>query len=178
MVCTGYVRDPAANAVDSNPEVGMRSIALLACAAALVACAGSEKPATDSATATPAPAPAAPATLSLADLAGKWTQKVRAENSDSVLVTAEVVATPDPSGWTIALPKRPLMPVRVTAAGDSLLVATGPYESVLRKGVQVTTSGVLRLQDGKLVGTTIAHYAGATGADSVVRLRTEMTRTP
>jgi hypothetical protein len=156
----------------------MRSIVLLACAAALVACAGSEKPSADSAAAaTPAPAPA-PATLSLADLAGKWTQKVRAENSDSVLVTAEVVATPDPSGWTIALPGRPVMPVRITVAGDSLLVATGPYESVLRKGVQVTTSGVMRLQDGKLVGITTAHYAGATGADSVARLRTEMTRTP
>jgi len=154
----------------------MRSIALLACVGALVACAGSEKPSADTAAAaTPAPAPA-PATLSLADLAGKWTQQVRAENSDSVLVTAEVVATPDPSGWTITLPGRPVMPVRITVAGDSLLTATGPYESVLRKGVQVTTSGVMRMQDGKLVGITIAHYAGATGADSVARLRTEMTR--
>ena len=155
----------------------MRFTPLLACAAVLVACAGSEKAPSDSAAAVPAPA-AAPTTLSLADLAGKWTQKVRAENSDSVLVTAEVVATPDPSGWTIALPGRPVMPVRITVAGDSLLVATGPYESVLRKGVQVTTSGVMRLQDGKLVGITTAHYAGATGADSVARLRTEMTRTP
>jgi hypothetical protein len=157
----------------------MRSIVLLSCAVALVACAGSEKPSADSAAATPAPAPApAAATLSLADLAGKWTQQVRAENGDSVLVTAEVVATPDASGWTIALPGRPVMPVRVTVAGDSIITATGPYESVLRKGVTVTTSGVMRLQDGKLVGTTIAHYAGATGADSVARLRTEMTRKP
>jgi len=59
----------------------MRFIPLLACAAVLVACAGSEKAPPDSATAAPAAA-AAPATLSLADLTGKWTQQVRAENSD------------------------------------------------------------------------------------------------
>ena len=67
------------------------------------------------------------------------------------------------------------MPVKVTADADSLMVSSGPYESVLRKGVQVTTQGVLRLVDGKLVGMTIARYSPA-GADSVVRLRTELTR--
>ena len=67
------------------------------------------------------------------------------------------------------------MPVRVTVSGDSIMTATGPYESVLRKGVQVTTDGVLRKQDGKLVGISTAHYRTA-GADSVVRLRIEMTR--
>jgi hypothetical protein len=101
---------------------------------------------------------------------------VRAENSDSVLVTAPVVATADPSGWTITLPGRPAMPMRVTVDGDSIIAAAGPYESVLRKGVQVTTESVLRRQDGKLVGMTIARYQGA-GADSVARLRTELTRT-
>ena len=155
----------------------MRFIPLLACVAVVGACAGSEKEPVDSAAAAPAPS-AAPATLSLADLTGKWTQQVRAENSDSVLVTSEVNATSDPSGWTITLPGRPAMPVRVTVDGDSIMTASGPYESVLRKGVQVTTSSVLRRQDGKLVGMTTARYAGATGADSVVRLRTEMTRLP
>ena len=154
----------------------MRPTALLCSAVLLVGCSGSEKaPAADSPAAAPAAAPAAPAALSIADLAGKWTQVVRAENSDSVLVTSVVVATADPNGWTITLPGRPAMPVRVSASGDSLLVASGPYESVLRKGVTVTTDGVLRLVDGKLVGITIAHYKPA-GADSVVRLRTEMTR--
>ena len=155
----------------------MRVTPLVACAAVLVACAGSEEAKPDSTAAAAAPAPAA-ATLSLADLAGKWTQQVRAENSDSVLVTSEVNATSDPSGWTITLPGRPAVPVRVTVDGDSIMTASGPYESVLRKGVQVTTSGVLRMQNGKLVGMTTARYSGATGADSVVRLRTEMTRTP
>ena len=152
----------------------MRATALLACAIVLSACAGAKEAPADSAAATSVSAPAA-AGISLADLAGKWTQQVRREDSDSVLVTSEVVATADPSSWTITLPGRPPMPVQVTASGDSLITASGPYESVLRKGVQVTTNGVLRLQDGKLVGITIAHYKGAQ-ADSVVRLRTEMTR--
>ena len=151
----------------------MRATVLSCFLLAVVACAkGEQMPAVDS----PAMAPAA-ATLSLADLAGKWTQRVMAEGSDSVLVTSELNATADASGWTITLPGRPAMPVQVMVDGDSVMTTTGPYESVLRKGVTVTTNGVSRLVDGKMVGMTIAHYT-TTGADSVVRLRTEATRTP
>lgn len=156
----------------------MRATALLCCTLLLVACGGEETPPADSAAAVaPAPAPA-PATISLAELAGKWTQTVRTETSDSVLVTGTINATADTTGWTITLPNRPPMPVRVRVDGDSVMNWSGPYESVLRKGVQVTTEGVLRKQpDGKLSGITIARYAGAR-ADSVVRLRTELTRAP
>ena len=157
----------------------MRSTALLCCTLLLVACGGSETPPADSATAVaPAPAPA-PAALSLAELAGNWTQTVRSETSDSVLVTARITATADTTGWTVTLPNRPPMPVRVRVDGDSVMNWSGPYESVLRKGVQVTTEGVLRKQpDGKLAGITIARYARPGGADSVVRLRTELTKVP
>ena len=157
----------------------MRSTAVLSCALLLAACGGSETPAADTAaTAAPAPAPAPVATLSLADLAGSWTQTVRREDSDSVLVTATIAATADTTGWMMTLPGRPPQPVRISVGGDSIVTATGPYESVLRKGVQVTTNGVLRRQpDGKLVGITVAHYQGG-GADSVVRLRTELTKAP
>ena len=156
----------------------MRSAAVLSCALLLVACGGSETPATDTAAIAAAPAPAPAPTLSLADLAGNWTQTVRTETSDSVLVTATITATADTTGWTVTLPGRQPMPVRVSVSGDSIMTATGPYESVLRKGVQVTTNGVLRRQpDGKLTGITIARYQGA-AADSVVRLRTELTKAP
>jgi len=63
----------------------------------------------------------------------------------------------------------------VDLAGDSIVADAGPYESALRKGVKVTTHSVFRLQDGKLVGTTVAHYA-TKGADSVLNLRSEGTR--
>ena len=65
----------------------------------------------------------------------------------------------------------------VAVAGDSIVTEAGPFESVLRKGVKVSTNSVLRLQNGKLVGTTIAHYA-TSGADSVRNLRIEGTRAP
>jgi hypothetical protein len=155
----------------------MRTAALVAFAALMVAACsrGEDAAKTDSPVA--APPAAAPAALSLADLVGKWSQETRGENSDSVLVKSEVNATADPAGWTITLPGRPPMPMKVTVSGDSLMTSTGPYESVLRKGVQVTTESVSRLKDGKIVGITTAHYK-TTGADSVVKLRTEMTRVP
>jgi hypothetical protein len=46
---------------------------------------------------------------------------------------------------------------------------------VRRKGVQVTTTGGLRLQNGNLVGTNTAHYKVKT-ADSVLVLNTTATR--
>jgi hypothetical protein len=65
--------------------------------------------------------------------------------------------------------------VRVLAVdADSVVTEAGPYESVLRKGVQVTTTTVTRYQNGALVGTTTARYSA--GPDSVLQLRFEGTR--
>ncbi|MGH7525848.1 MAG: hypothetical protein ACREMX_04005 [Gemmatimonadales bacterium] len=154
----------------------MRRFTLLCCAAVLVGCAKTEdRPATDSAAVAATAAP--PATLSLADVAGKWTVRATNEAGDSI-VTYVMTATADTSGWTFTFPKRKPVPVRVVAVdGDSVVTEAGPYESVLRKGVQVTTRNVTRLQGGKLVGTTKATYAGG-GADSVLMARTEGTREP
>jgi hypothetical protein len=114
-------------------------------------------------------APAAAATISLADVAGKW--KVRtADESGSHPVETVLIATADTSGWTATAPKRKPEPVRVVAvAGDSIVTEQGPRESFILKGVQVTTRNVSRLQDGKLVGVTEAHYALKDGRDSVSR---------
>jgi hypothetical protein len=158
----------------------MRAAAFCSCLAALVACAKTEKqPATDTGAATPTAAPAAtatPAALSLSSLAGKWAVRGTTEDAKSTVVTFDMVATADTSGWTINFPNRAPIPARVVAlAGDSIVTEAGPYESVIRKGVQVTTRTTLRLQDGKLVGETVAHYA-TSGPDSVVSLRMEGTR--
>jgi len=101
------------------------------------------------------------------------------EARDSTLVTYQLTATADTSGWTITFPNRKQpIPARVVAvAGDSLVMEAGPYESVLRRGVQVTTHGVLRLENGKLVGQTVAHYRTAR-PDSVRTIPMEGTRTP
>jgi glucose/arabinose dehydrogenase len=162
----------------------MRASAVLSCAILLIACAKKEQKAADTTAAAPpaaapapAPAPAPAATLSLADLAGKWTAKTLPENSDSVLVTSTITATADTTGWTIALPKRPVMPLHISVSGDSILYSTGTYESVLRKGVQVSTTGVLHKQGDKLVGINLGHYKVA-GGDSVRRFRMELTKQP
>lgn len=158
----------------------MRRIALCCCVVVLAGCnkpkeqpPAAEAPA--AAAETPA-APPAPAPLALADLAGKWNLRTMPENSDSTLISYEMVATGDTTGWVFHFPKRKPVPIRVVAvAGDSLVLEAGPYESVLRKGVQVTTRSVSRLQDGKLVGATTAHYK-TSGPDSVRQLRVEGTR--
>ena len=157
----------------------MHRLGLWCCVAVLVGCGKpKEQPAADTtAAAAPAPAPAAaaPASISLADVAGKWTMRTMPEDADTTLITWELVAKSDSSGWISNFSKRKPVPVRVVASGDSLMTESGPYESLLRKGVQVTTNSVLRLQDGKLVGTTLAHYK-TTGPDTLRRLRVEGTR--
>lgn len=149
----------------------MRCVGFVVSAAALLAACGGEKPAPEPAAPPPAPM------INLADVAGNWTVVSMAEGSDSVLVTYTIKATAADTGWMIMLPNRPAMPLTVMVMADSVMTSVGPYESVLRKGVQVSTNSMLRLQDGKLMGTTVAHYASA-GADSVVRLRITGTKAP
>ena len=157
----------------------MRTLGLLCCALVLVACEKpKEQPAADTAAMAapaPAPEPAAPAPISLADVAGKWTMRTMPADADTTLLTYELAVGPD--GWVYNFPKRKPIKATVTASGDSIVADAGPYESVLRKGVQVTTHGVLRLVDGKLVGTVAAHYATG-GADTVRMLRVEGTKNP
>ncbi len=147
---------------------------------ALVGCGTKEKapeatPAAEADAAAPAMAP--PPAFSLADAAGTWTYVARSPTGDTVLVTAELTATADAAGWTLSFPNRPPLPMQVTVSGDSVLTSVGPYESVLRKGVTVTTEGSARMVDGKLVGRSTAHYSVKT-ADSVRALITEATRKP
>jgi hypothetical protein len=153
----------------------MRFFVSLCCAAVVAGCSKPDAPPAADTTAVAAPAPAP---ISLAEVAGKWTVRTMAENSDSVLVTSEMTATADTSGWVTIVPGRPPLPTRVVeVAGDSITTEFGPFESVLRPGVQVTTRTVMRLRDGKLVGSLVARYV-TTGADSVTRLRLEATRAP
>ena len=155
---------------------------LLACAA-LAACTKPADRAADSAARTadsPAAAaavPAPPAAIALADVAGKWDMRSYSETGDSAVVRYELDAKSDTAGWTVTLPNRKAVPLHVQVSGDSIMMRSEPYESVLRKGVQVYTEGVLRLQGGKLVGMQMAHYK-TTGADSVSHRRTEGSRKP
>lgn len=107
--------------------------------------------------------------------AGRWKMRFM-DVSGGNPVEAELVATADGSDWSLKGPDRPPIRERVVAvAGDSIVTDAGPYESFIRKGVELRTRDVYRLQDGKPVGTMEAHYATSAG-DSVSRPRGEGTR--
>jgi hypothetical protein len=155
----------------------MRRLAFLCCAAVLTGCGKPEDRAPEDRTAmdTAPAAPAASPTISLADVAGKWKMRSTDEGGGNP-VEVEMVATADTSGWTLNSPKRKPISIRVVAvAGDSIVTESGPYESFIRKGMQVTTRTVTRLQGGKLVGTIDARYA-TKGGDSVAHRIIEGTR--
>jgi hypothetical protein len=137
----------------------MRRIALLCSATLLIACAKTETPPADTGMAVAPAPPPAPAPISLNDVAGKYDVTGKNEAGDSTLVTYELNATGDTTGWTITFPKRkPIAQRVVSVTGDSIVVEAGPYESAITKGVQVRTHTVYRLQDGKLMGRTVARY--------------------
>ena len=88
-----------------------------------------------------------------------------------------LTATGTPEGWKMAYANGLVVPVRVTASADSIITDAGPYASVRRKGVQVTTHSAFRKDGDKIVGTTVAHYS-TKGADSVLTLHSEGVRAP
>jgi hypothetical protein len=157
----------------------MRRMAFLCCTTvAVLGCSRSDDAPTGDTASAPVAATTAPAPISLADVAGRWTVRAVPETGDTTAVISQLNAGADTAGWTTTLPDRPPVATRVVlVSGDSIVTENGPYESVLRKGVQVRTRSVMRLRDGKLIGNTVATYS-ASGADSVLRLRTEGTRTP
>ncbi len=142
----------------------------LACSLLLIAACGpaGEQPPADSVPA------AAPPALTLADVAGTWNVVNISERGDTV--RSVLSGTADPSSWTTTLPGRDPVPVRVSIVGDSLITEAGPFESVLRPGIMVTTRTVSHLMGGRLMGTLEARYAGQ--ADSLMRGQIEGTRAP
>lgn len=134
----------------------------------LFGCAKSDNQAADTAA-------SEPSGLTAAALAGKWDMTAIPFSGDTTPTRFVLTATADNTGWTLNFPGRPPVPARITFDGDSVVTDAGPYESVRRKGVQVRTNTVMRLQGDTLVGTTVARYT-TQGRDSVLRLRTSGTR--
>jgi glucose/arabinose dehydrogenase len=161
------------------------SRATIACAASLLlaACAKNDQAAKDSVAAAaampapaPAPAPAAPA-LAPGDLSGKWQMRSVPESGKDTTPTKFVLTSTSDSTALVAFPSGVKVKQHVTFSGDSVIMRSDVYPSQRRKGVKVETEVVSRLQGGKLVGITTAHYKNA-GADSVLRLRTEGSKMP
>jgi len=162
-----------------TPFFALCTIVVLGCARKETPPAGAAADSAAGPAAAPAaePAMAAPANITAADVKGKWKVRVARIGSDSTLVSMVLDATGDPSTWTFNFTGQPPVPVKVTMDGDSIMTSAGPYPSAVRKGVKVSTNGVIRLLDGKLVGTSTAHYQGST-ADSVLELSLLGVRAP
>jgi len=145
----------------------MRAIALLLTAAVLTACAAKEEE---------APAPAPPAAPTVADFAGTWNVKSVLEGTPDT-VPSTITGTADAASWTMSLEGRPNIPVTVSMSGDSLVIQTAEYESVLRKGVMVTVRTANVLSNGTLMGNLVATYKTPEG-EQVVRGTTTGTKAP
>jgi len=158
-----------------------RASRLVLCCTALVvaACAKKEAPKDTTAAMAPAPAPAPAPALAAADVAGNWHfAAVPTTGKDTSATEFDLAASADTATWTMTFAKSKLkVPTTHTISGDTLTLTAGPFASQRRKGVKVSTVTVLKMDNGKLVGQTTAHYANA-GADSVAVLRTEGTKTP
>jgi hypothetical protein len=145
----------------------MRSISLLLAVAIVAACAPKEEPPT----AEPAP-PAAP----YAAYAGTWSTSSMVEGTpDPVIGSMTVMA--DGVGSTMSLPDRPNIPITVAMSGDSLVVTTAEYESVLRKGVMVTTRVASVMDGATMKGSLEATYKTPNGP-LVVKGTSESKRAP
>lgn len=141
----------------------MRRAVLLGLAVVFATCSRADSPpATDTAMAMTE----APAATSLASFAGMWDVNVMPEGSDSV-VTTHVLNVTDTAAWRLEFSDRQGAAVRVTGMrGDTVLAEAGPFESGVRRGMQVRTTNSYWLQDGKIMGRTTARYE-TTGPDTL-----------
>jgi hypothetical protein len=114
--------------------------------------------------------------LSLADFAGTWQNVVTLEGvEDPVATTTNATATPE--GWTMMLEGRPDIALTPSIVGDSLVVVSESYESILRPGVMTTVRTATVIENGEQVGSVVVTYSTPDG-EQQVRGSMRGTRTP
>ena len=111
----------------------------------------------------PAAPAAAPAAITIPAVAvGTWEGKTMIGPKDSVIATTITVISAD-GKTSLTLQNRPTMAGRVIAAGgDSVTVEVGPYESILKKGLQATTRTTNHYNGNTATGTFEAKYSDGT----------------
>jgi hypothetical protein len=91
---------------------------------------------------------------------GVWEGRSSVPPRDSVIATYTLTVTADASGLRMKLPNRdPQMPRIITAGGDSVVTETGPYDSVARPGLKVTTRTISHFNGDSLFGSFEARYS-------------------
>jgi hypothetical protein len=134
---------------------------LLLVAAVVTACAKSDAPKADTATAmAPAAAPAPePAKLTAADLAGTWNGESKLAGKDSVVSKWTVVNVTDSTGTLTNAGSKQKLPYSIKFDADSMISTSQPYVDEMTKGPKQVFHAVGWLKDGKLSGhstTTLA----------------------
>ena len=95
-----------------------------------------------------------------AGVAGTWEGKSMIGPKDSVVTGVVMTATAKRKGWVTKVPNRDPVPTRVIAAGgDSVVTESGPYNSVVRPGQQVTVRTTGHYNGDTMTGTFVATYA-------------------
>lgn len=134
----------------------MRFAVALLVVAAVSACAAKEEATPDSAATAVAAAP------TLADYAGTWQTTTILEGTPDT-VQSTLVGSADGSTWTMNLEGRPNIPVTASIVGDSIIMQSSEYESILRKGVMVTVRTAAVMSGGMMTGRIVATYKTPTG---------------
>ena len=140
----------------------MRIAPSLLVLATITACGGTKEAPADTTAAM-----AAPAMPTLATFAGTWQLSATLAGVEKPVLST-LTSSPDGATWTISLEGRPNVPMTASIVGDSLVAVSAEYESVLRKGVMVTTRTASVLVDGALTGNLVATYKTPKGEEVVV----------
>ena len=110
--------------------------------------------------------PAAVATPTPADFAGEWQAMAMLEGTPDP-VPVVLIGSADGMTWTMTLEDREPMALDVSMSGDSLIMESGQYESVIRDGVMVQIRTATVLEDAQLIGNIIATYSTPDGEQVV-----------
>jgi phosphopentomutase len=142
----------------------MRKLAAAAIILAVAACA--KKEAAPDTTAAAVATPAAPAPLTDAAIAGTWEAEGRPMDKDTVVVRFTMNNTDTGAGTSVTFPSgEKVMSTSRQISGDSVVSTSGAFKSQVRKGMRVmSTRMVMRMQDGKLVGTSMSKYSNGDSA--------------
>jgi len=136
----------------------------------LAACTTDKSAANDSAAGASAAAATAaaatPAAKTPADFAGTWNTTSTLQGADKP-VPGTITGSADGSTWTMSLEGRPNIALQASISGDSLILQSAEYESVLRKGVMVTVRTATVMSNGALNGNMTANYKTGTGTEAV-----------
>ena len=131
----------------------------------LTACAPKEGAKTE--TTAMAPAPAAAAAKTPASFAGTWATTATLEGAAKP-VPSTLTGSADGATWTLSLEGRPNVAATASMSGDSLVIQSAEYESVLRKGVMVTTRTATVMSDSTMMmGNMVASYKTPKGVEEV-----------